>query len=368
MRIETQSDLTCVTVAEGRACGSSLSLIEPRFDPAQTSEIVEGWLVCPECGAKYPIVCGLAIMVTGLGGYFQRNYSLIAQIALENDLHLSPAMRTYLLEMGAHLERAGRGEDDPRSLSGYLAAQYDRYFSPLERLPQNHPLAVLLKSYQERDAYHVIENYLFEHLKQGQRFLDVGCHVGRITRYAAGRGARAYGIDIAFAAAFVARRALCGWPAPLTEYEYFHDMWMRETRPLNLPPFEQGDVVIASGMELPFPADFFDAVACINVLDIVPNPIVLLKELRNSLKAGGIVALSTPYHTNAANAARQWLGDKRKMSTAQAFRWRIGHLYEVLAEEDDIPWILGQHDRHLQIYLNHCILGRKPAENHTGAV
>ena len=74
------------------------------------------------------------------------------------------------------------------------------------------------------------------------------------------------------------------------------------------------------------------------------HPIALLREIRYALTTGGVMALSTPYHTGAAQAAS---------------RWRIGHHFEFLEERDDVPWISGEHERYLQVYLNHCMVGRK---------
>jgi SAM-dependent methyltransferase len=283
-------------------------------------------------------------------------------MALETDLNIGPTMRKYLHKIGAHVEPGGRSNQTGESiyaLSSYLHAHYDSQNTLLERLPETHPLAVFLRDYRKNDLYAVLLNMLAPHLQPDGMAIDIGCHVGRLTRDLAALGQHIIGVDISFKAVFLARQAVRGWPHALDEYEYFRDGLVREIRPLCLPPLENAEVLVASALSLPFRPEAFDLAVSANVVDIVPDPIAVLREMRFVLREQGWMALSTPYHSGAVQAAERWLGAESRMGASQALRWRIGHHFEIVEERDNIPWVLGENERHFQIYLNHCMVGRK---------
>ena len=371
MRQSLLKDLACPSALTGKRCLGTLKLTlspEPRFDPQDSDELIEARLECDTCGASYPVLCGVAILVPEPTPYLQRHYKTILGLALESELGLSPAMRTHLHTIGAHIESENGvrpGEDTARALSNYLHAHYDQQSIPLERLPANHPLAAFLRACQGNDLYYTLIEMLKPALRPGGKAIDIGCHVGRLTRDLAELGQHTIGVDLSFSAVFLARRAVRGWPSQLGEYEVFRDNLARETRLLNLPPLENGEVIVASALQLPFPAESFDLAVSANVIDILPDPIALLREMRFLLHPEGLMAISTPYHTGAGKAVGRWLGTQNRMSVAQTLRWRIGHHFEILSEQDNIPWVLGEHERHIQIYLNHCMLGRKSPKKET---
>ncbi len=365
MNIGLLPDLACPSSATGTRCLGALKLANnppARLSPENDQELSEGRLECQECGASYPVLCGIAILMPDAVPYLQRNYKTILAVSVENDLAPSPAMLGYLHSIGAHIEstpRSQTGEDNMRALGSYLRAHYDQDSPTLANLPPEHLLAGFLQNYRKHDLYHTLLAMFEPYLSSGSKIIDLGCHVGRLTRDLAGRGHSVVGVDISFAAAFVARRAVRGWPFSLNEYEYFSDSVRREKRKLDLPALTNGEVMVASATQLPFKPATFQAVICANLIDVLPEPIALLREIQTLLNTNGIVGLSTPYHNGAGQAALRWQGGRSMMSTSQALRWRIGHHFEILSEQDWVPWVLGDHERRLQVYLNHCIIGRK---------
>lgn len=365
MNLSLLPDLACPSSATGTRCLGALKLANDppaRLSPENDQELSEGRLECQDCGASYPVLCGIAILMPDAVPYLQRNYKTILSVSVENNLAPSSAMLAYLHSIGAHIESAPRnqaGEDNLRALGSYLRAHYDQDSPTLTNLPPEHPLAGFLQDYRKHDLYHTLLAMFEPYLSAGSKIVDLGCHVGRLTRDLAGRGHSVIGVDTSFAAAFVARRAVRGWPSTLNEYEYFSDSVRREKRKLDLPALTNGEIIVASATQLPFKPATFQAAICANLIDVIPEPIALLREIQTLLSANGIVGLSTPYHHGAGQAAQRWQGGRSMMSASQALRWRIGHHFEILNEQDWIPWVLGDHERRLQVYLNHCIIGRK---------
>jgi SAM-dependent methyltransferase len=370
MRSSLLTELACPSNLTGKRCLGQISLAakpSARIDPADADELIEARLECESCGTSYLVLCGVAILIPGISSYLQRSYKAILSLALEHDLGVTPEMRAYLHEIGAHIEPPSRGmpgEDSPQAMGSYLRAHYDNETGLLENLPANHPLQSFAAAYRQNDLYSVLLAMLKPHLREDTKIIDIGCHVGRLTRDLAACGHTVIGIDTSFAAVFLARRAVRSWPTPLNEYEYLRDGTQRETRKLVLPALKNGEVLVASATQLPFKPESFQAAICANVIDILPDPIALLREIRTVLCKSGIMALSTPYHSGASQAAARWLGANSQMGTAQALRWRIGHHFDILQEQDYVPWLLGEHERRFQIYLNHCIIGQKPAVDH----
>jgi SAM-dependent methyltransferase/uncharacterized protein YbaR (Trm112 family) len=368
MNLSLLQDLACPSGLTGTRCLGSLqpaSVPAPRFDPGDAQEMIEGLLECRECGAAYPVLCGVAVVMPDTAAYLQQNYRAILSLAVENELTVSPAMFGHLRSLGAHYEspaRAAPAEDSPRALGSYLCAHYDRAASPLGSLPAGHPLAGFAQDYLRQDLYDTLLAMFTAHLPAPRaKLLDLGCHVGRLTRDLAGLGHALVGLDISFTAIFVARRAVRGWPSPLGEYETSRDGFRREKRTLRLPPLPNAELLVASALQLPFRPACFDGALAANLIDILPDPVGLLREIRAVLREGGLAALSTPYHSGASQAAARWLGPGGQMDAAQALRWRIGHHFTILAEREQVPWVLAEHQRRFQVYLNHCLVGSKPA-------
>ncbi len=145
------------------------------------------------------------------------------------------------------------------------------------------------------------ENEIFETalsvIKPGGYLLDAGCGNGEFLKLAAPLFVRVCGADIA---------------TPAT------------------------DAVRALGFEavpcdvsgtLPFEEDSFDACTCLDVIEHVPDPLAVLKELRRVLKPGGQLVLSTPNIRCFRHIARLVFTGEFPRTTGDDFVWGGGHLH-----------------------------------------
>ncbi len=124
---------------------------------------------------------------------------------------------------------------------------------------------------------------LIKNYKNGTTLLDVGCGEGFFLFNASKAGYTAKGIDISQDAAEYARR------------EFGLNV---EAKPFK---------------ELQFPENYFDVVTLWQVLEHVPYPLMVLKEIHRILKPGGLLATSTPdiEGTMAKIFRRKWWNLRR---------------------------------------------------------
>jgi 2-polyprenyl-3-methyl-5-hydroxy-6-metoxy-1,4-benzoquinol methylase len=125
----------------------------------------------------------------------------------------------------------------------------------------------VLRSHRWRTAENSA-GYLLPHLEPGMRLLDVGCGPGTITIDLAARVApgEVIGVDAAEGPLVDARAAAT--TAGVTNVSFR----------------------VADGMALPFDDGTFDVVHAHQVLQHVPDPVGMLREMRRVTRAGGLVA------------------------------------------------------------------------------
>jgi ubiquinone/menaquinone biosynthesis C-methylase UbiE len=138
----------------------------------------------------------------------------------------------------------------------------DYYEELWERLPQG----------LEPPHFQLRRQFLREHVRPGDRALDLGCGDGRFTGLLAAAGARPVGADVAEAAL---RRARATHP----ELEF---------------------VLVAVSGPLPLEDVAFDVVWASEVIEHVADTARWLSEVRRILRPGGRLLLTTPNHPRLA--------------------------------------------------------------------
>jgi SAM-dependent methyltransferase len=138
----------------------------------------------------------------------------------------------------------------------------DYYEELWERLPQG----------LEPPYFELRRQFLHEHVRSGDRALDLGCGDGRFTGLLAAAGARPVGADVAKAAL---RRARATHP----EIEF---------------------VLVPIDGPLPLEDVAFDVVWASEVIEHVADTARWLSEVRRVLRPGGRLLLTTPNHPRLA--------------------------------------------------------------------
>ena len=125
----------------------------------------------------------------------------------------------------------------------------------------------------------------------GSLALDVGCGPGLLPAILSRFGCIATGVDI--------------------------DREMFSPAPLH------SRVLVADGMKLPFRPQSFDLLTATNLLFLVPNPILMLIEMKRLLRPGGRLALLNPSENLNVQAAITFAGEQGLEGLAKStlFTW-----------------------------------------------
>jgi len=127
---------------------------------------------------------------------------------------------------------------------------------------------------------------VFRLLPRGKRFLDVGCGSGDLVLMARERFEEVYGVDISSARLRIAEEKAFRRPDKDRIHFIKHDV-------------EEG---------LPFPDGFFDAVACVAVLEHLVNPPFVLAEINRVLRMNGGLVVQVPNFTFFPNRLKMLIG------------------------------------------------------------
>ncbi len=361
MRIESLKWLVCPSPG----CAGSLApspSFDPRYPNPAQQELTEAVLSCRTCGDEYPVLLGVAVLEVDLGAYLGAFWDEIESCAAElSGLHISREMRTYLGIASAFTGQPGpvtRSPDlqwttspylqahfDPGSLAGDLAPGWWKSAVDNHVAEKNEPYAWLLTAARERSGG-----------PAGGLAIDVGTSVGRGAAELASLYDYSVGVDRSFRAILAARRHLLGEPCPLETYalETEKGRWEPRTLPQADHPASL-DFVVASGAALPLRAGSTSCVAALNVLCAASDPLEMLADFCRVLTSGGTLLLSSPFWSDATPEGETPLA----AGGPEYLRKALSPEFEIVAEQDQIPWLLRVAKRRWDVYLCHCLVATR---------
>jgi len=198
------------------------------------------------------------------------------------------------------------------------------------------------------------------------RALDVGCSVGGASFELCRSFDEVVGVD--FSQAFVDAAAAMARDGE-REYSAAMQASIQETRTARVDPaVERSKASFRQGDACALPAELgeFDAVLAGNLLCRLPNPEAFLARCKEIVRPGGVLVLVSPYSWLEEYTPRErWLGGYRDeagdaLSSADAVAAILGDVFTLEAEED-MPFLIREHERKFQWGVSHGATWRRNA-------
>lgn len=308
-------------------CPACRVISDERVDLFALELVERTWLACQnrDCGQRYPIVHGIALVGLDLGSWLP-----------SEALPLLAA--PWPTELTATLAQAG---DDAgpvqrwlEHLSLYVDAHYGDRTRPEAR--DTFGFAALAAKIAERAVAPV------------ETAIELGCSVGR-GLFELGRGARhVYGLDRNAASLRAAATLLSGQGLPFGRRVVGRHYAEAEAQPPGPPPATV-QLVACDVLDPPLPPGLAERIVAFNLLDAVASPRQLLCVIDALLQPGGEALLASPYAwTSGYTDEHERLGGAAPEAALRAIL-RSGEglqaCYDV-EDEAELDWTL-RRDAHL---------------------
>lgn len=297
-------------------------------------DVLEGILSCTDdgCRREYPIVDGIPILVAPIRGWLAANP---LQLLQRDDL--SPVVESLIGDV------SGPG-------------------SPFDTTRQH--ISIYASDHYGGGSASTLAALDPGTLPEGP-LLDAGCSVGGTTFALAARHQRlTLGIDLNLAMLRVASRVLREGRLRYAKRRV-GVVFDRVDESLDLPARELVDFWCCDVSTLPFSPNTFALGASINVVDCISNPQEALRELARVLLPGAPAIITTPYDWSpTATPYESWLGGHSQRGPHEGaseplLRQVVSESFEILREDESVPWRVRLHDRSTVDYLVHVLVGRK---------
>jgi len=262
-------------------CDADLDLED--FD--KSDEIVEGFLVCPNCESRYPIVSRVAILWSDLSSYLSSRAQLGGALMLQAK---TSQLKSFIK---IALKNSSRNKVDVTQIEKRWVETYKRSI---------------------RSRFYNNVKKLIQKLPKSKTVLEHGCSIGYITRHLAKKHDTVFGIDQSFFAISEAKK----------------------NNSNNL------DFFVANSLKSPFGEKKFEMVFGLNVLELI-EPLDFLNLVSSQVK--GVAVISDPYDfERGQNSVKNKVDPQSLRTELKKHGFKL--IYQT-AKPSFLPWKLNVNSR-----------------------
>lgn len=367
-------------------CGAKLLLTSVR--PLQggvsskeaSQEVIDvqsGFLKCQQCGTRYPILAGIAILVPDVRDYLLSHVKGISQIVSESEIPRE-FLNDYLeAKEEIQVEHIEEDLEAERVVSLYLMNHYLRVAQTDSKKAWWAPVGVagspliddLVRKYWDNGPFSWIQQRIqkLNHKQKVGSVIELGCGVGGLCKELAPYCETYLGVDSSFASIALARHLTLGVPYP-KKLRIPKDLLQGSVSvdPGIIPQqvtLDRADFVVGDLESLPVQRGDWDLTIALNAIDMLDEPALLPKIQYELLHEDGIAIQSCPYiwHEMVSRKLRKQI-PREIQDSAKAVEWLyLKQGLEIQERSDHLPWLFFKHVRQLEIYSVH-IFQAKPVK------
>lgn len=330
-------------------------------------EIINGQLKCNFCEEVYPILAGIAIVMTDANEVILSHAKGISACVSREDIPKKIRKEFYEIIESLEDEHIEEDLESKRVVSLYLMTHYLKakdFLTICDRYSIDPLIQSLIKQYWQSGPFQQIETWMNPF--SNHQILELGCGVGGLVRQIKDHSAFYLGVDSSFLSLVLARHLNLGMPCPF-ELKLPFDLLLgslSEPFKFDSQTLKNADFIMGNIEEVQVKGGFWDNVIALNAIDMLDAPETLPELQYYLLKNKGVAIQTSPYvwHEKVSLHLKELFKEhdlpfKSSHEAVRIMYETIG--FKTLEEKKHIQWLFFKHLRQLEIYSVHALMVEK---------